>query len=135
MIVADSDLVSYLLIAGERTVEVRRIWRRDPTWVLPPLWRSEFLNVLSLSVSSGLLDAEQAGTCWLTAVRLFRSSELEPGGSEVLDTAVRLGISAYASHFVVVAEKLRVRLVTNDQELLERCPERAVSIGRFGRLI
>lgn len=135
MIVAHTDLVSYLLIAGERTVEVRRIWRRDPVWVLPPLWRSQFLNALTLAARTGVLDADQTRACWSQAVRLFGSSELEPGGAEVLDAAVRLGISAYDAHFLVVAERLDCRLVTNDAELLERCPGRAVSIARFGRLL
>lgn len=135
MIVAHTDLVSYLLIAGERTVEVRRIWRRDPDWVLPPLWRCEFLNALALAVQSEVLDVDQARACWSQAVRLLGSSEVEPGGSEVLDSAVRLGISASDAQFVAVAERLDCSLVTNDGALLERCPGRAVSIARFGRLL
>ena len=131
MIVADTNLVSYLLIEGERTEEARRVWQRDPTWVLPPLWRSEFLNVLALSVRAGVLQAEQAQATWRYAAGLFHSSELEPEGAAVLDIAVRLGVSAYDAHFVVVAEKLDAKLVTNDRELLDRCPARAVSITRF----
>ena len=133
MIVADTNLVGYLLIEGERTTEARRIWRRDADWMLPPLWRSEFLNVLALSVRAGELGAGQARLCWQRAAALFRSSELEPGGTAVLETALRLGISAYDAHFVVVAEELGAMLVTADRELLERCPEQAVSMARFAR--
>ncbi len=133
MIVADTNLVSYLLIEGERTGEARRIWRRDSTWILPPLWRSEFLNVLALSVRAGVLSADQARACWRQAAGLFRSSELEPRGSAVLETAVRLGISAYDAHFVVVAAELGAKLVTNDRELLELCPEQTESMTRFAR--
>ena len=131
MIVADTNLVSYLLIEGERTEEARRVWQRDSGWMLPPLWRSEFLSVLAVSVRTSLLSADQARAGWRRAANLFRSSELEPDGSAVLDTAIRLAISAYDAHFVVVAEEIGAKLVTNDQQLLERCPERAVSMSDF----
>ena len=131
MIVADTNLVAYLLIEGERTEEARRIWRRDPAWILPPLWRSELLNVLALSVRASVLEAEQARAAWRHAAHLFRSSELEPEGSAVLAAAIRLGISAYDAHFVVVAEGLGARLVTGDRELLDRCPHQTVSMSRF----
>ena len=48
MIIADTNLVSYLLIEGERTVAVRRVHEKDPDWKLPTLWRSEFLNVFTV---------------------------------------------------------------------------------------
>ncbi len=133
MIVADTNLVSYLLIEGEQTEEARRIWRGDPAWMLPPLWRSEFLNVLALSVRALLLSPEQARAGWRHAADLFRSSELEPEASAVLDTAIQFGISAYDAHFVVVAQELGAKLVTNDRELLERCPQQTVSMNRFAR--
>ena len=131
MIVADTNLVSYLLIAGERTDEARRVWRRDSAWMLPPLWRSEFLNVLALSVRAGVLGADQARASWRHAARLFRASEVEPEGAAVLDAALRRGISAYDAHFVVIAEELGARLVTNDRELLDSCPTQTISIARF----
>ena len=131
MIVADTNLISYLLIEGERTDQARRIWRRDSAWIMPPLWRSEFLNVLALSVRTSLLGADQARASWRHAADLFRSSELEPAASAVLDTAIRLDISAYDAHFVVVAEQVEAKLVTNDRELLGRCPELTVSMASF----
>ena len=78
-----------------------------------------------------VLRAEQARTSWRRAADLFRSSELEPEGTAVLDSAMRLGISAYDAHFVVVAEDLGVKLVTNDRQLLDLCPERTVFMSRF----
>jgi predicted nucleic acid-binding protein len=133
VIVADTNLVSYLLIEGERTEQARRIWQRDPAWILPPLWRSEFLNVLALSVRATVLSTEQARASWQHAASLFRSSEVEPEGPAVLDAALRLGISAYDAHFVVVAERLGVKLVTHDRELLDLCPDRTVSMRQFAR--
>jgi hypothetical protein len=53
---ADTNLVAYLLIDGDATPQARAAWQKDPDWILPPLWRSEFLNVLATSVRHGVLD-------------------------------------------------------------------------------
>lgn len=53
MIVADTNLIAYLLIPGPFSKDAERVQRRDPDWRAPWLWRSEFLNVLSLYVRTG----------------------------------------------------------------------------------
>lgn len=133
MIVADTNLVAYLLIDGERTNAARKVWKKDPEWVLPPLWRSEFLNVLSLATRSGIIPETQAIQTWRTAIHLFRDSEQEPGGEEVLREAVRVGITAYDAQFSVLARRLAVTLVTGDRKLARACRDCAVSIETFAR--
>jgi predicted nucleic acid-binding protein len=131
MIVADTNLVSYLLIEGDRTEVARRVWARDPVWVLPTLWRSEFLNVLATMVRVGRLEAKEARTAWRRARDVFRGSEAEPDGEGVLDAAIEYGISAYDAQFVVVAETLDVPLVTFDEALSVACPGAAQSAESF----
>ena len=53
MIVADTNLIAYLLLPGPLTDRAGRVYERDPVWVAPPLWRSEFRNVLVLHVRTG----------------------------------------------------------------------------------
>jgi predicted nucleic acid-binding protein len=93
------------------------VWERDSDWVLPPLWRSEFLNVLATAVRTGLVDEEQAFQGWQDAATIVGRREHEPGGEAVLRTAIRYRISAYDAHFVAVAEQLGVKLVTADRKL------------------
>lgn len=131
MIVADTNLVSYLLIEGQRTAAARAVWARDPQWRLPTLWRSEFLNVLATLERAGGLTARQALDTWRKASRLFRSSEVEPSGEEVLRTAFRRKLSAYDAQFVVAAEVLDVPLVTSDGKILSSCPDRALALEAF----
>jgi len=50
VIVVDVNVVAYFLIEGEHTERARELWRRDPDWRLPPLWRHEYLNVLATFV-------------------------------------------------------------------------------------
>ena len=132
MIVADTNLVAYLMIEGDRTASARRVWERDSDWILPPLWRSEFLNVLATAVRVGVLDEEQSFHAWLDAVTIFGRREREPGGEAVLRTAIRNRISAYDAQFVVIAKELGVQLVTGDRKLQKACEKIAVTIEQFG---
>jgi predicted nucleic acid-binding protein len=133
VIVADTNLVSYLLLAGERTEEARRVWGKDADWVLPPLWRSEFLNVLATMVRAQRLEPRQTFRVWRSSRELFGRSEREPEAERVLAAAIEHGISAYDAHFVAVAEELAVPLVTCDRALVAACPQVAVEAGRFAK--
>ena len=48
MIVADTNIISYLFLPTTYSEQVSRLYRVDPDWVAPDLWRSEFRNVLAL---------------------------------------------------------------------------------------
>ena len=133
MIVADTNLVAYLLIEGDRTEAARGVRLRDPVWRVPPLWRSELLSVLATSVRADVLDEADARRAWAAAKALLARCEEEPGGEEVLSTALRRGLSAYDAQFVVLAERRHVTLVTGDRRVLERCPDIAVSIEGFAQ--
>jgi len=123
MIVADTNLISYLLIEGEHTNAARDVWARDPDWVAPPLWRSEFLNVLVMAHRAGVLSRDQAMLSWQRAKALLSGREVEPDAEGVLTIAIERGISAYDAHFVTVADDLGAPLVTADKRILEACPD------------
>lgn len=131
MITADTNLVAYLLIEGEHTEAARGVWKKDPDWRVPSLWRSEFLSVLVVAVRSGVLTREPAEEAWLRALTLFGRREEAPPGAAVIDEALTSGISAYDAHFVVVARRLGVPLVTGDRTILEACPDVATSPRAF----
>jgi len=131
LIVADTNLVAYLLIEGERTQAVRAVWRKDSNWVLPPLWRAEFLSVLVTTVRAGVLDEEEAHRVWERAISLFGGRERHAGGRAVLSMALEYGISAYDAQFAVVAVGLGVTLVSGDRKLCRACDGIAVSIEDF----
>ncbi|HEV7427801.1 MAG TPA: type II toxin-antitoxin system VapC family toxin [Thermoanaerobaculia bacterium] len=131
MIVADKDLVAYLLIDGEKTALARAVWTADPLWMMPTLWRSEFLNVLTTSVRAKVLTLAEAHDTWNVAQTVFAHSEVEPSGDAVLQTAAARNLSAYDAQFVVAAADLEVRLITSDRRLLHACPDIAISPETF----
>jgi len=131
VIVADTNLVAYLLIEGTRTAAAKAVWEKDSQWMLPTIWRSEFLNVLTTAVRAHVLTREQAHDAWHVALTIFSESEVEPEGDDVLDQAAEYGLSAYDAQFVVAAAALDVPLVTSDRRLLAACADFAVSPEGF----
>jgi hypothetical protein len=82
VIVADTNLIAYLLIPRPFPAEAERVQAQDPDSRVPWLWRSEFLNVLSLYVRTvkmtlAVLMAHEhalAGCCGLVVHRSARNA-------------------------------------------------------------
>lgn len=68
MIVADTNLIAYLLISGEWTQQAEAVKRQDSEWAAPLLWRSEFRNLLSLYIRREIFDLDHA-------INLLRNAE------------------------------------------------------------
>ena len=56
--------VEALMLPTAANAEVAVLLRQDPDWRLPPLWRSEFRQVLLKYVRSDLAKPEQALALW-----------------------------------------------------------------------
>lgn len=131
MIVADTDLVVYLVLPGERTEDSERVLLKDPAWAAPILWRSGFRNVLATYVRAGRLELDDALLMDERAEALMASREFVVPASEVLGLAAASGCSAYDCEFVILARALGVPLVTNDRALLEAFPDATTTPRRF----
>lgn len=128
MIVVDTNVLAYFWIPGDQTASAVALARRDPDWRTPPLWRSEFRNVLTTCLRHGVLSWEDACRIASRAEEQMQASEYGVDTVRVLDRARASGLSAYDCEYVVLAEELGVPLVTSDRQILRAFPRIAVSL-------
>ncbi|OHB75863.1 MAG: hypothetical protein A2Z34_04930 [Planctomycetes bacterium RBG_16_59_8] len=131
MIVSDNNIVAYLMIDGERTAEARAVRAKDPDWILPPLWRYEFQNVLVTYGKRGKLSRDRCRMLWEEALSTFSVNEETVPASYALDLALTNEISAYDAHYIALATIRQIPLITEDRELQRKFPTIALSMNRF----
>ena len=132
MIVVDTNVIAYLLIAGQHTPAARATLLRDPEWAAPLLWRSEFRNVLALYLRKKQLTVAGAVSLCSAAESLLAGREHVVSSRDVLALASESGRSAYDCEFIAVARQLRQKLVTSDRSLLAAFPHDTVALDAFG---
>jgi predicted nucleic acid-binding protein len=131
VIVVDTNLLVYLYVSGANTARAEGVLVRDPVWVAPLLWRSEFRNVLAGLVRRRALDLDDAIRMTHEAERRMAGGEYSVASQQVLQLAARTGCSAYDCEFVGLAQDLRVWFVTSDRQILTAFPSTAVSPASF----
>ena len=131
MIVSDTNIIAYLYLEGERSTQVEKLLEKDPQWVAPLLWRSEFRNVLALYIRKRNLSLEQAQQIMQEAMLMMQGQEYEIVSSHVLDLVATSGCSAYDCEIMALAEDLGIPIVTVDKEILKEFPKVAVSLDDF----
>jgi predicted nucleic acid-binding protein len=131
VIVADDNLVLYLLIEGPFTAAARGALARDDAWVAPASWRGEFVNVLATNVRQGMFSLDDALAKLSAADALVKTERREISDRDVLELSVRTRIATYDCVYVQLARVLGLKLVTEDGKVLERFRDVAVRISDF----
>lgn len=130
MIVVDTNIIAYLLLGGPMLSQAEQVYRKDPDWFAPPLWQSEFRNILAGMMRAKRLDLAGALEYWREAETLVGAPE-GIDGSEVLRLAYGSGCTAYDCEFVALARRLGTPLVTADAQVLRAFPDTAVDMQAF----
>lgn len=128
MIVVDSNVLAYLYLPTDHTARAEALLQRDPEWVAPVLWRSEFRNILAGYMRRGVLSLEAALELQAEAESLMSGREYDVPSPRVLELVQRSDCSAYDCEFVALATQLGVQLVTRDARLLKAFPEATVRL-------
>ena len=128
MIVVDTNVVAYLLLPGPHTALADDLLIEQPEWAAPPLWRSEWRNVLAGYLRRGVLDLDQALALQQQAELLVIRHEEPVSSQAVLQLVASSRCSAYDCEFVAAALQLRVPLVTADRAVLAAFPDVARSM-------
>ncbi|MEQ8514344.1 MAG: type II toxin-antitoxin system VapC family toxin [Chromatocurvus sp.] len=133
MIVADTNTIAYLYLPTEQTEDVVALLHRDPHWIVPLLWRSEFRNVLALYVRKSIIDLNTAMEMQAQAERQLADNEYTANSMDVLALAGETGCSTYDCEFVSLAKSLNLQLITGDRKLILTFPGIAMTAGEYLR--
>jgi len=133
VIVADTNTIAYLYLPTDQTDNVVSLLHKDPQWVAPLLWRSEFRNVLSLYVRKKIIDLDTAIAMQAQAESQLADNEYTVSTMDVLALSRQTGCSAYDCEFVSLAKSLNLKLITGDKKLIRAFPGIAMSAGDYLR--
>jgi predicted nucleic acid-binding protein len=130
MIVADTNLIVYLFITGDKTELAQQVLAKDPYWIVPPLWQSEFRNVLAGYLRRDM-SLKQAKQVMQKALEILENHQVVPSDERVLDLISESNCTAYDCEFVALSQQLSIQLVTADKRLLNQFPSFAISLEKF----
>lgn len=92
MIVVDTNIISYLFLPTTYTELAEQLYQQDAHWISPPLWRSEFRNVLALYLRKNLISFQDALALQEQAELLLAETEMEASSSKILELVNKGGI-------------------------------------------
>jgi predicted nucleic acid-binding protein len=128
MLVVDTNIVTYLLIEGDRTRQAQALYAKDSDWRSEAFLLVEFSNVLATYRRAHALSSEQMETLLAEAARRVREL-LNVPNLRALRCAERFAVSAYDARFLAAADTLGTKLVTEDAKLRAAAPELTRSLA------
>ena len=133
MIVVDTNVICYRWISSPNNAMAESALAKDPHWIAPLLWRSEFRNIVALAIRKRTLTIDAAQDIVRKAEASLDGSEFAVSSYAVLELVARSNCTAYDCEFVALAQAEGVRLVTADRQIMQEFPEVAVSLRSFIR--
>ncbi|MBN1536531.1 MAG: type II toxin-antitoxin system VapC family toxin [Anaerolineales bacterium] len=131
MIVVDTNLIAGLFLSSALSEQAENVFSTDSDWVTPLIWRSEFQSVLGFFLRENLISLEAASQIMSEAAQFLQGKEYEVNAFRVLELLSCSNCSAYDCEFVSLSHDLGIRLVTNNQRILEQFPRTTISVERF----
>ena len=129
MIVVDTNVLAYLLLPYEFSSQADALFTRDPEWVAPILWRSEFRNLLAGYVRRKTLTFDEVLKVQAEAEALLAGNEYEVDSRRVLELVRDSSCSAYDCEFIALAIRFGTKVVTMDGKMLKEFPQHAVALA------
>ena len=131
MIVVDTNILLYStfqLSEPALAAKARALMIAEPRWILPGLWRHEYLNALCTYIRVGGLSTDEAWGYFAQALAAYSDHECPVEMNRALELSQQLGLSGYDAQFVALAEASNVLLITEDKRLLKAVGGRAMSM-------
>lgn len=133
MIVADTCLIFHLFNETPLTFQAQKVLEKDSQFILPPLWKEEYANVLAKLARKENRNISEVTNHYNYTLNELQTCEIFVETVQALEIAVKFKISVYDAHFVALAIEYDTILVTEDKEVLKKCPKLAVNFHEFSR--
>ena len=131
MIVVDTNIIVHYWLKSDLNSNAERLLVKDPDWIAPFLWRSEFRNVLSVYIRKKLLDIDTAYEVIEMAEKQFRGNEYLVDSRKVVKLSNDSGCSTYDSEFIFLTKEFSVKLCTTDKQIIKSFPELTLHLSEF----
>jgi predicted nucleic acid-binding protein len=131
MIVVETELIAGLYLPTEFTGLAEELYEKDPYWLAPFLWRSEFLSVVSIYLSKNLINLDKASEAVELAERQMKHREYRAVAYDVLEKATESGFNTRDCEYISLASFSGFKLVTLDEKILKKYPDIAVHPKHF----
>jgi len=129
VIVVDTNVLAYLLLPYAHSPRADVLFKRDPDWAVPILWRSEFRNLLAGYLRRKTLTFDEILKVQAEAEALVAGNEHEVDSRRVLELVRDSDCSAYDCEFVALAATLGTKVVTMDAKVLKAFPLHSVALS------
>jgi predicted nucleic acid-binding protein len=131
VIVVDTNIICYRWLSSPNSAAAETALTKDPHWIAPLLWHSEFRNIVGLAIRKRTLTINAALEIVRSAEASFERNEFAVSSDAVLQLVARSNCTACDCEFVALAHSEGVQLVTADLQILHEFPEVAVSLKTF----
>lgn len=131
MIIVDVNILAYYHLDSEFSEMALEAFRRDPHWIAPTLWRSEFQNILAGYLRRDLIQLPKAKIIVDEAISMMDESEFPVSAHKVLELVASSACSSYDCEYVALAKQFDIPLLTKDKRVLDQFPETAISLEDF----
>ncbi len=131
MIPVDANILAYYFIESPFTELARQVFVKDKEWVVPPLWRHEFISILLKIARQGTQSEADLLTIWENANALLEGNEKEVDMRQAFHLAIQQRVSSYDAQYIALAQTLGIPLVTEDRKLRQAAPDLTVSMQDF----
>ncbi len=133
MIVVDTNIIAYLYISGEQSLQAEQLLSIDANWNAPLLWRSEFRSILSRYLRKEILTLDEILLIIQQAEELLSNNEYQISSAHVMQLVHSSNCSSYDCEFVALAQYLSAPLITADKKILRQFPGIAKSPENYLR--
>jgi predicted nucleic acid-binding protein len=133
VIVVDTNVICYRWLSSSNSAAAETALAKDPHWIAPLLWRSEFRNIVALAIRKRALTVHAAQEIMRKAEASLEGGEFAVSSDAVLQLVASSNCTAYNCEFVALAHAQGLQLVTADRQIVHEFPDVAVSLDKFVR--